>query len=63
MVLHGWAEAGEQYKEISKKEGIILAENNYLPLDKRGNINVLVVGGSRISENLQHTQFQMHINV
>ena len=29
---------------LSKKEGIILAENNYLPVDKRGNVNVLVVG-------------------
>ena len=42
----GWAEHGEQYKVLSKKNGIILAEDNYLPLDKMGNINVLVVGGS-----------------
>ena len=42
----GWAEHGEQYKVLSKKSGIILAEDNYLPLDKMGNINVLVVGGS-----------------
>ena len=41
-----WSEHGEQYKILSNKSGIILAENNYLPLDKRGNINVLVVGGS-----------------
>ena len=27
-----------------KKKGIILAENHYLPVDKRGNVNVLVVG-------------------
>lgn len=40
----GWAEGGEQYKILSKKKGIILAENNYLPVDKRGNVNVLVVG-------------------
>ena len=48
-IEHGssdWSEHGEQYKVLSKKSGIILAENNYLPLDKRGNINVLVVGGS-----------------
>ena len=42
----GWAEHGEQYKVLNEKEGIILAEDNYLPLDKRGNVNVLVVGGS-----------------
>ena len=30
--------------EFTKSKGIILAEDNYLPLDKRGNINVLVVG-------------------
>ena len=40
----GWAENGEQYKVLNKKEGIILAEENYLPLDKRGNVNVLIVG-------------------
>ena len=43
----GWSEHGEQYKIISKDSGIILAENNYLPLSKRGNINVLVVGRFR----------------
>ena len=46
-IEHGssdWAEGGEQYRILSKKKGIILAENNYLPIDKRGNINVLVVG-------------------
>ena len=38
-----WATGGEQYKILSKKAGIILAEKNYLPVDKRGNVNVLVV--------------------
>ena len=38
-----WSENGEQYKVLSKKKGIILAEKNYLPVDKRGNVNVLVV--------------------
>ena len=38
-----WATGGEQYRVLSKKEGIILAEKNYLPVDKRGNVNVLVV--------------------
>ena len=48
-IEHGssdWSEHGEQYKVLSKKQGIILAENNYLPLDKIGNVNVLIVGGS-----------------
>ena len=48
-IEHGssdWSKGGEQYKILSNKEGIILAENNYLPVDKRGNVNVLVVGGS-----------------
>ena len=46
-IEHGssdWSEGGEQYKLLSKNKGIMLAENNYLPVDKRGNINVLVVG-------------------
>ena len=41
-----WSEGGEQYKILSKNKGIVLAENNYLPVDKPGNVNVLVVGGS-----------------
>lgn len=48
-IEHGssdWCENGEQYKILSPEKGIILAENNYLPVDKRGNVNVLVVGGS-----------------
>lgn len=42
-----WATKGEQYKVLSRNKGIILAENNYLPVDKRGNVNVLVVGRFR----------------
>ena len=42
-----WCEGGEQYKILSKNKGIILAEDNYLPVDKRGNVNVLVVGRIR----------------
>ena len=38
-----WCEGGEQYKVLHKSKGIILAEKNYLPVDKRGNVNVLVV--------------------
>ena len=46
-IEHGssdWSQRGEQYRILSKNNGIILAEDNYLPLDKRGNVNVLVVG-------------------
>ena len=49
-IEHGssdWSQHGEQYKIINKNKGIILAENNYLPVDKRGNVNVLVVGRFR----------------
>lgn len=49
-IEHGssdWAKNGEQYRVLSDKKGIILAENNYLPVDKRGNVNVLVVGRFR----------------
>ena len=38
-----WSENGEQYQILSRNKGIILAEKNYLPVDKRGNVNVLVV--------------------
>ena len=38
-----WSENGEQYQVLSRNKGIILAEKNYLPTDKRGNVNVLVV--------------------
>ena len=41
-----WSKNGEQYTVLNNKKGIVLAENNYLPVDKRGNVNVLVVGGS-----------------
>lgn len=42
-----WSQHGEQYKILSKNKGIILAEDNYLPIDKRGNINTLIVGRFR----------------
>lgn len=46
-IEHGssdWCEGGEQYKVLSRNSGIILAEKNYLPVDKQGNVNVLIVG-------------------
>ncbi len=61
-IEHGssdWSENGEQYKVLDNKKGIILAEKNYLPVDKRGNTNVLVVGRFWFSENLLHMLFQM----
>ncbi len=48
-IEHGssdWAN-GEEYSVLSKNKGIILAEKHYLPVDKRGNVNVLVVGRFR----------------
>ena len=49
-IEHGssdWSEGGEQYSILSKNKGIILSKHNYLPIDKRGNTNVLVVGRFR----------------
>ena len=49
-IEHGssdWSQRGEQYQILSRNKGIILAEDNYLPVDKRGNVNVLVVGRFR----------------
>ncbi len=46
-IEHGssdWCLPGEQYKVLSKKSGLILAKDNYLPIDKSGNVNVLIVG-------------------
>ena len=46
----GWAENGEQYQVLSKKEGFILAKDNYLPViptpPQAKNGNILVIGGS-----------------
>ena len=49
-IEHGssdWSQRGEQYMILNKNKGIVLAENNYLPVEKRGNVNVLVVGRIR----------------
>lgn len=48
-IEHGssdWSTGGEQYKVLNQNKGIILAKDNYLPVDKRGNVNTLIVGGS-----------------
>ena len=63
-IEHGssdWSKSGEQYRVLSNKKGIILAKENYLPVDKRGNVNVLVVGRITDQVNQHHTQYQMHI--
>ena len=49
-IEHGssdWSQKGEQFQVLNRKQGIVLAEGNYLPVDKRGNVNVLVVGRFR----------------
>lgn len=49
-IEHGssdWSQRGEQYQILNRNKGIILAEDNHLPVDKRGNVNVLVVGRIR----------------
>ena len=49
-IEHGssdWSEGGEQYRILSKHSGILLAQDHYLPTDKRGNVNILVVGRIR----------------
>lgn len=49
-IEHGssdWSTGGEEYRVLSKHKGILLAQDHYLPIDKRGNINVLVVGRFR----------------
>lgn len=49
-IEHGssdWCEGGEQYKVLSKRSGLMLAQNNFLPVDKPGNVNVLIVGRIR----------------
>ena len=64
-IEHGssdWSEHGEQYTVLNKNKGIILAQDNYLPVDKRGNVNVLVVGGSGSGKSASYSipnAFQM----
>lgn len=46
----GWAENGEQYEVLNKKEGFVLARKHYLPViptpPQAKNGNILVIGGS-----------------
>ena len=57
-IEHGssdWCEGGEQYRVLSRNSGLLLAENHYLPLDKIGNVNVLIVGGSGSGKSSSYT--------
>ena len=64
-IEHGssdWCEGGEEYQVLSKNKGILLAQNHYLPVNKRGNVNVLVVGGSGSGKSASYSipnAFQM----
>lgn len=57
-IEHGssdWSVGGEQYRVLSRNSGLILAENHHLPLNKLGNINVLIVGGSGSGKSSSYT--------
>ncbi len=48
-IEHGssdWATMSERNKTLNKSEGFILAEKTCLPVDRRGNLNLLIAGGS-----------------
>lgn len=62
-IEHGssdWAKDGEQFKVLSENKGIMLADNNYLPLDKIGNTNVLIVGGSGSGKSSAYSDPNAH---
>ena len=57
-IEHGssdWCTGGEQYRVLSRNSGLLLAQHNYLPLNKIGNINVLIVGGSGSGKSSSYT--------
>lgn len=62
-IEHGssdWAKDGEQFKVLSENKGIMLADNNYLPIDKIGNTNVLIVGGSGSGKSSAYSDPNAH---
>lgn len=62
-IEHGssdWAKDGEQYRILSERNGLMLATDNYLPLDKIGNINVLIVGGSGSGKSSAYSDPNAH---
>lgn len=65
-IEHGssdWSQGGEQYRVLSKNSGLILAEDNYLPLNKLGNINVLIVGGSGSGKSASYSIPNAHLGL
>ena len=57
-IEHGssdWCEGGEQYRVLSRNSGLLLAEEHFLPLNKIGNVNVLIVGGSGSGKSSSYT--------
>ena len=65
-IEHGssdWSQNGEQYRVLSKNSGLILAEDNYLPLNKLGNINVLIVGGSGSGKSASYSIPNAHLGL
>ena len=63
-IEHGssdWSE-GEEYKVLSKNKGIILAEKEYLPVDKRRKCKCISSRADQVLVNLHHMLYQMHIN-
>ena len=62
-IEHGssdWSQNGEQYRVLSRNTGLILAENNYLTLNKRGNVNVLIVGGTGSGKSASYSKPNAH---
>lgn len=57
-----WAEGGEQYRVLSKKSGIILAEKNYLPVDKRRKCKRSCCTEALELVNLHLMLYLMHFN-
>ena len=63
-IEHGssdWSE-GEEYKVLNKNKGIILAEKEYLPVDKRRQCKRISCRTVLDLVNLHHMLYQMHIN-
>ena len=63
-IEHGssdWCKPGEQYSVLSKKEGLLLAKENYLPLNKSRKHKCTYSWTVLVVVNQLHIQNQMHI--
>lgn len=63
-IEHGssdWCQPGEQYKILSKKNGLILAKDNYLPIDKTRKCQCINCWTDLVLVNLLRIQNQMLI--